>query len=155
MKPGKPLTRSSPLERKRELKRNVTPLKRTSPPKRSLGISPASKAQRAKVRDAACVVCGRDRSEARIDAAHLWPRGRGGGDCPLCVVPLCAEHHGSFDDGALSLLEHLEPRYRAEVAHAVEHGGLIAVLQRLTGERWAPEQARTSSQRGEGATTYG
>jgi hypothetical protein len=34
-------------------------------------------------------------------------------------VPLCCLHHRAYDTGRLELLPHLEPRWRAEVAHAV------------------------------------
>lgn len=106
--------------------------------RKSHPISPASPAQRAKVRDLPCLVCGRDRYEAAIHPAHLASRPQGGGDDPLDVVPLCAEHHRLFDDGRLSILEHLEPRYRDEVAQAVRHMGLIGALHRLTGDRYVP-----------------
>jgi hypothetical protein len=61
-----------------------------------------------------------------------FPRDRSADpDCvPLCsaaattpdrVVPLCWMHHRAYDTGRLELLPHLEPRSRAEVAHAVLH----------------------------------
>jgi hypothetical protein len=34
------------------------------------------------------------------------------------VVPLCWMHPCAFDTGRLELLPYLEPRWRAEVAHA-------------------------------------
>jgi hypothetical protein len=124
----KPLRRSSSLNRGK------------APQKRRKGISPASKGQREKVRNALCVVCARDRYETPIHPAHLASRAQGGGDDPLDVVALCAEHHRAFDDGNLDLLPYLEPRHRDEVAQCVRHLGLIGALQRLTGERWAPER---------------
>jgi hypothetical protein len=44
----------------------------------------------------------------------------------------------SLDRGELDLLPHLEPRCRAELAHAVLHVGLLRLLRRLTGTRWSP-----------------
>lgn len=97
-------------------------------------MSPASEAQRAKVADRPCLACGR----RPVDPAHLVPRSLGGCDHPDCVVPLCRRCHRAFDERRLDLLVHLEPRLRAELAHAVGHLSLIALLERLTGERWAP-----------------
>lgn len=88
-----------------------------------------------------CLGCGRQRSEwLALDPAHLWPRGLGGCDDELCVVPLCRTFDGSgchrlYDDGKLDLLPKLEPHYRRELAHAVVHGGLVAVYERVTGDR--------------------
>jgi hypothetical protein len=59
------------------------------------------------------------------------------------VVPLCPRCHRLYDDGAISILEHLEPHYRAELAYAVVLVGLVAAIERTTNERWAPW--RTSS----------
>jgi hypothetical protein len=67
------------------------------------------------------------------------PRSLGGCDEPDCVVPLCRPHHRAYDRGGLDLLPHLEPRHRAELAHALEHLPLIGVLRRVTGRRWAPQ----------------
>lgn len=104
-------------------------------------ISPASTAQRNKVKFAACIVCGRDGYEAKIDPAHIVPRGLGGCDHEDCVIPLCRAHHQAYDDGRLDLLPHLEPRLRTELGHAVEHLGLIAALERITNTRWQEAQA--------------
>ena len=59
----------------------------------------------------------------------------GGCDHPDCVVPMCWLHHRAYDTGRLDLLPHLEPRWRAEIAHAVAHLGLISAYRRLTGGR--------------------
>ena len=59
----------------------------------------------------------------------------GGCDHPDCVVALCWLHHRAYDTGRLDLLRHLEPRWRAEIAHAVGHLGLISAYRRLTGGR--------------------
>ena len=44
---------------------------------------------------------------------------------------LCWTHHRAYDTGGLELLPHLEPQWRAEVAHAVSHLGLIGAVRRL------------------------
>lgn len=105
--------------------------------RRTPAISPASPAQRAKIRGRQSVVKG----TGPVDPAHLWPRSLGGCDDPLCVVPLARSAHRPFDLGELDLLPALiKHGYIAEIAHAVEHanGALVQVLERLTGQRWAP-----------------
>jgi hypothetical protein len=88
----------------------------------------ASEVQREKIAGGACVVCRQTRG---ITPAHLAPRSLGGCDHPDCVVPLCWLHHRAYDTGRLELLSHLEPQWRAEVAHAVSHLGLIGAVRRL------------------------
>jgi hypothetical protein len=68
-----------------------------------------------------------DRSAVLICLREAWCSG---GD-PDCVVPLCWMHHRAYDTGRLELLPHLEPRWRAEVAHAVMHLGLVGAYRRL------------------------
>ena len=97
-------------------------------------IAATSEEQRRKVDGVACLVCRRSDG---IDPAHLASRSRGRCDHPDCVVPLCRRCHRAFDDGRLDLLPHLDPRHRSELAHALSHLGLIALLERLTDERWA------------------
>jgi hypothetical protein len=49
--------------------------------------------------------------------------------------------HEAYDRHELDILPYLIAHgYHAEIAHAVMHarGDLVAVLQMLTGERWAP-----------------
>jgi len=92
--------------------------------------------QRAKVTGRTCVVCGR----RAVDPAHLVPRSPGGCDHPDCVVPLCRCCHRAYDRGELDLLPNLEPCFRAELAHALTHLSLVAVLRRVTGVRWAPSR---------------
>jgi hypothetical protein len=73
------------------------------------------------------------------DPAHLVPRSLGGCDEPDWVVALCRPCHRHFDEHRLCLLPYLEPRHRAELAHAVLHLPLVAaVVERLTGERIGP-----------------
>lgn len=115
-----------PLERK-------TPLKRSRMKKRGQSFTPASEAQRIKIDNVPCVVCGR----LPGTPAHLASRARGGCESALCVVSLCFGCHRSFDDGCLELLPYLEPDHRAEIAHCVEHLGLESARRRLTSERMA------------------
>jgi 5-methylcytosine-specific restriction endonuclease McrA len=65
----------------------------------------------------ACLVCQR----RPIDPAHLVPRSLGGCDEANCCVPLCRSCHRAYDRGELDLLPRLEPRFRAELAHALIH----------------------------------
>jgi hypothetical protein len=97
-------------------------------------VSPASPAQRAKVAGQVCLLCG----GRPVDPAHLVPRSLGGCDLPECVVPLDRRCHRAYDRGELDLLPHLEPRYRAELAHGLQHVGLLVLLRRISGARWAP-----------------
>lgn len=123
-----------------ELRRGK-PLERKAAPKRQRSISPASKPQRDKARTEPCVVTQAEAIEgATVDPAHLCPRGRGGCDDPLCVVPLVRGLHRAFDDGELDLLPALVGRRTAELCHALEHydGDVLSLLHRLTGERYVP-----------------
>ena len=86
-----------------------------------------------------CIVCGADR---RIDPAHLIPRSLGGCGDALCVVPLCRTCHRAYDRGELDLLPYLEPGWRAQLAHAVGHVGLIGALRRISGSRREPTTGR-------------
>jgi hypothetical protein len=94
----------------------------------------ATDAQWAAVAGRRCVVCG---TQLRIDPAHLIPRSLGGCGDPLCVVPARRLHHRAYDRGELDLLPYLEPAWRAQLAHAVGHVGLIAALRRITRRRSA------------------
>ena len=75
------------------------------------------------------------RPRTRIDPAHLIPRSLGGCGDPLCVVPLCRRCHRAYDRGELDLLPYLEPAWRAQLAHAVGHLGLIGALRRVSGHQ--------------------
>ena len=122
----------TPLRRRAQL-RARTPLRRTTPLARTASLA-ATEAQRAAVAGRPCIVCG---SEHRVDAAHVVPRALGCGDA-LDVVPLCRACHRSYDAGRLDLLPYLEPGFRAQVAHAVGHVGLIGALRRISGGRQEP-----------------
>ena len=78
---------------------------------------PASPAQRLKVIEEPCLVCGR----LRVDAAHLVPQRLGGCQAPECVIPLCRTHHRLFDSGQLALALYLGPEHERELAHALKH----------------------------------
>jgi hypothetical protein len=141
----------APLRRRTTLRRSAAPGRR-QPPRRKTPLRPgpwraptadghagqrrppfgASEAQRKKIMGGACVVCLQTKC---ITPAHLAPRTLGGCDHPDCVVPLCWMHHRAYDTGRLELLPYLEPRWRAEVAHAVMHLGLIGAYRRLDGRR--------------------
>ena len=118
------------------------PLKRSAPKRRRGGISPASKAQRDKVRDLACLVCGRDRHEGvKVDPAHVWARGKGGCDDADCVVPLCREHHREYEANRLDLLVVLvRAGYWTELAHptACHEVSPTRLVEELTGQRYIP-----------------
>ena len=136
-RPARDGMRRTPLRRRTALRRGDAPLRRRTPPERA-PVAPASPAQRDRVHGAPCIVCG---ARTRVDPAHLVPRGVGGCDDALCVVPLCRIHHRAYDRGALDLVPHLEPDHRAEAAHAVGHLGLVGALRRLSGRRDAAPAA--------------
>lgn len=146
------LQRRTPLRAKTELSRS-TPLtrgagpQRKSAPKRSRGISPATRAQRAAVEGRACVVC----AAHPCHPAHLIDRSLApsAGDDVLAVVPLCPVHHWEYDDGPLDLLPYLEVggAWREQISWAVQTVGLMSALKRITKRReWRPvEDAREAA----------
>jgi len=111
------------------------------PLKQGRGMA-ASRVQQLKVRNLPCIVCGRDRHEAEIQAAHVWPRAYTPCECVDGVVSLCAEHHAQYDapDHPLDLLTYLVRGYRVEFCHAfVAHDIPISeLLRRVTGTPWRP-----------------
>jgi hypothetical protein len=123
----------TPLRRRAKL-RARKPLQQSSSLQRTASMV-ATDAQRAAVAGRCCVVCSADR---RIDPAHLIPRSMGGCGDPLCVIPACRVHHQAYDRGELDLLPFLEPAWRAQLAHAVGHVGLIGALRRISGGRQDP-----------------
>ena len=118
----------TPLRRRATL-RAKTPLRRKQPLQRGNSMA-ATAAQRAAVAGRRCVVCGSDR---RIDPAHLIPRSLGGCGDALCTVPLCRACHRAYDRGEVDLVPYLEPAWRAQLAHAVGHVGLLGALRRISG----------------------
>ena len=125
----------TPLRRRTKL-RAGNQLQRTSSLQRTSAMA-ATESQRAAVAGRACIVCGADR---RIDPAHLIPRSLGGCGHALCVTALCRRCHRAYDRGDLDLLPYLEPAWRAQLAHAVGHLGLIGALRRITGQRCPPDR---------------
>ena len=115
--------------RRRARLRAKAQLQRSKPLQRTASMA-ASERQRAAVAERTCIVSGADK---RIDPAHLIPRSLGGCGDPLCVVPLCRRCHRAYDRGELDLLPYLEPAWRAQLAHAVGHMGLIGALRRISG----------------------
>jgi hypothetical protein len=103
-------------------------------------------AQRAAVAGRRCIVCGTDK---RVDAAHLTPRSLGGCGDARCCVPLCRADRRRYDAGELDLLPYLEPAWRAQLAHAVGHVGLIAALRRISGANAFAWQQRAVERIGE------
>jgi len=104
-----------------------TPLRRTTPLRRNQSLA-ASTDQRQETSGWSCLVCGSPRP---VDPAHLIPRSLGGCGDRLCVIPLCRACHRAYDHGRLDLLPYLEPAWRAQLAHAVGHVGLIGALRRI------------------------
>lgn len=116
---------------------------------RRQAISPASPAQREAVNGRACVSCGTTASEyVAVDPAHVFPRGRGGCEDPLCVVPLCRNLfnggcHAAYDEGRLDLLAVFVTgweRWREHFAHALTHSMPVELLERMANARiqWGP-----------------
>ena len=125
---------SPPTRRRRRRRRSLWPTQRCES-----GITkprdPASAAQRDKVADAPCAVCGR----GPVDPAHLVPQRLGG--CPHrdCVVALCRTHHRLFDRARLALAPYLEGGgFEAELTHALEHVEADELQRALRGGGWPP-----------------
>jgi hypothetical protein len=125
-----PLRRRAKLRARTPLRR-TTALQRKAPLQRTPSMA-ATDAQRAAVAGRPCIVCGVTR---RVDPAHLISRAMGGCGNPACCIPLCRVHHRAYDLGELDLLPYLEPAWRAQLAHAVGHVGLLGALRRISGTR--------------------
>ena len=108
--------KSSRLTRRAPLRRGRTPRRRQIQSRRWTPVSPA---QRVKVIESPCLVCGR----TQVDAAHLVPQRLGGCESPDCVIALCRTHHRLFDTGRLALGTYLGPEQHSELAHALVHVG--------------------------------
>lgn len=142
VKPGKPLTRSSPLERKTGLK--AKPRTLTQRPPRRLWVDARAKVDR----EAECRLSGLGGCEGRLEAAHAVGRDRdqfpiegrehlwakGWYVAPERIVPLCTQHHHAFDHGLIELLgrlhlvEELQAVRDSRVAH---ESGIEAARRRL------------------------
>ena len=140
--------RRAPLRRTTPLRRGGPPRRRT-PLARSTPLLPGPWSRSGTARRPLADGGLRRRSARRSSAAGAssasrprasrprtsTPRSLGGCDDPDCVVPLCWLHHRAYDTGRLDLLRYLEPHWRAEVAHAVLHLGLIGALRQIRGRR--------------------
>ncbi|HEX4306496.1 MAG TPA: HNH endonuclease [Solirubrobacterales bacterium] len=107
----------------------------------------ASPAQRRKVAELRCLVCGR----TPVDPAHLVPRRLGGCDSPECVVALCRTHHRMFDTGGLALAPYLGPELEGEIRHALGHvscAELEPALRRGWPAPWAGGEPMTTDDGG-------
>jgi hypothetical protein len=122
----------TPLRRRTKV-RARKPLQRGSSLQRTPSMV-ATDAQHAAGAGRTCIVCGSDR---RVDPAHLIPRSLGGCGDALCVAPARRRCHRAYDRGELDLVPYLEPAWRAQLAHAVAHVGLIGALRRISGGRQA------------------
>jgi hypothetical protein len=76
-------------------------------------------------REGCCRNCGAPHPEA----AHLWPRGMGGGQSPDLIVPLCRSCHGRFDAHLLDVLALLTDVEQAELVAAA--GGIESARRRV------------------------
>jgi hypothetical protein len=115
-----------------------TPMKRSTKPRKRTAVSPASPAQRAKVKDAVSIVSG----QGPCDPAHLVSRALGGCDDERCVVPLTRHEHRLFDAGQLDLAPFLT-HHLPELKHALEHtdGSLLRLVHIVTGKRHVPKES--------------
>ena len=88
---------------------------------------------RAKVEaESKCRFCGLSEGEyyvgesgpsfCRLEAAHLWPRSRGGTQNPDGIVPLCGDCHRLFDSFRLDLLAVLSSDEQVELVR--QSGGI-------------------------------
>lgn len=128
--------------RRRATLRAHTQLRRTKPLQRTPSLA-ATDAQRAAVAGRPCIACG---ATDRVDPAHLIPKALGGCGDARCVTALCRVCHRAYDSGQLDLLPFLEPAWRAQLAHAVGHVGLIGALRQISGSRTpAPVLGRKAS----------
>lgn len=123
------------LDKPAPARKPTAPLRGSATAAKRRPVSVASTRQRTAVADGECVVCGGH----PVDPAHLVPRGLAddGDGNPLATIPLCRPCHRSYDEGGLSLLEHLEPAYRPHLAFAVARIGLVSTLRRVTNDRRA------------------
>ena len=128
------MMKRSALRRRAQL-RARTPMRRTTPLRRTESFA-ATESQRAAAAGRRCIVCGATHG---VDAAHLISKSLGGCGNELCVFPACRSCHRAYDRGELDLLPYLEPAWRAQLAHAVGHVGLIAALRRISGDHRDPK----------------
>lgn len=110
-------------------------IRRTASTSKRRPISPASTAQREKVKRTSCFVTGRTEG---VDPAHVISRAHGGCDDESCVLPLWRPIHRAFDDGQFDLLPWITEHKPYDVLqHAITHTlcDPIALVERLSGCR--------------------
>lgn len=98
------------------------------------GFTPASPAQKAKVKEEGCRLTGE--FGEHVHPAHVIDRALGGCDDALCVIGLRADHHRLYDENKLDILGLLNPE---EEAHAVMHVGILQAARQITGVRHVGE----------------
>lgn len=104
----------------------------------------ADEAQRAKVAELGCAVCGR----VPVDPAHLVPQRPGGCGSPDCVIALCRTHHRLYDSARLALAPHLTDAWEPELRHAVGHVGVERLGRALGGRGWPAPWIEKRNERG-------
>ena len=97
--------------------------------KRGRGFA-VSTAQRAKVKDARCLVC----HSSPVDPAHLCDRTLDKDGDARWVVPLCRYHHGLYDSQGFDLLPY-EKFFREEMAWCVLHYGVVHTVKRVANNK--------------------
>lgn len=101
-------------------------------------ISPASDAQREKVRGAISIIS----AEGPCHPAHILDRRYGGCDDPLCVIPLTPFEHRDYEENRLDVLPALiAGGYYAELAHVIgaHEIGPLRLVELTTGVTHIPE----------------
>ena len=89
----------------------------------------AENASAAPVAGRPCIVCG---ATHWVGPAHLIPRRWVAGAIDAASYCSAAAASAPVTAAELDLLAHLEPAWRAQLAHAVGHVGLIGALRRIS-----------------------
>jgi hypothetical protein len=131
-----PVSRRKLEEADAAVERGEQPRRRRSSFRRKGGFTPASPAQRKKVKRQGCRITGEH--GGHVHPAHVCDRGLGGCEHEDCVIGLRADYHRLYDMQKIDVLPHLT---KEEQAHLVSHVGLISALEQSTGERWAPVES--------------
>jgi hypothetical protein len=137
----RPLERRTPLNRGEGLKRKIVESLRGTGVHKTRSISAATPAQRRKVKEQGCIVCGPlhdDRTCGPVDPAHVIPRSllTAGQDDPRAVVGLGRLLHQRYDrreQPFLDLLPFLAGR--PELDFAIERYGHDRTIWRVTNTR--------------------
>jgi hypothetical protein len=137
-----PLERHTSLKRGSGLKRRKTQFERGSTRLKHGPLGHCTEAQKERVGDLACIVCGEHAGDCH--PAHVIPRAvlpRKVADDPRAVVPLCFECHRLYDNDEIDLSSHLEPRWRDSQEWATGAVGLWRAVRYITGTRALSELA--------------